>query len=439
MALRTPPSWLQNGSHPAENDRLTVQAQYATTGTIGSGSLAITAQASPNMTVNAAAGWCAILGSTASSGVYTAYNDATTVLTITTASLTLPRIDRIVVTVSDSAYSGSTNTVAFQVLAGTPAASPSAPATPSNSISLATIAVAANATSITSGNITDTRTAVTSNAFLLLTGGTVTGATTFSGATTISGTTALSGATTLSNTTTLSGTTTISGATTVTNTISSNTTITAASFTPSAGTTTVAPLKFTSGTNLTTPQDGVFEYDGTAAYFTPEATSAKRGLFGADYYYLLGTQNNLTSSTTAQSMFGVGLTLPTGRYEFEIYAIIASGTTAHNTQFLIAGTSTHAGSWHSVGIQNTAAAPYMVYGSSNGAATSLFSGTSTASSTSLLIRGSELITAAGTWIPQVQFTAAPGGTNNVGVTSYVRVRRVGIVSGSNNVSVGNWA
>jgi hypothetical protein len=44
------------------------------------------------------------------------------------------------------------------VVAGTPAGSPSAPATPANSISLATIAVAAGATTIVTANITDTRT-----------------------------------------------------------------------------------------------------------------------------------------------------------------------------------------------------------------------------------------------------------------------------------------
>lgn len=164
MALRTPPSWLQQSSHPAENDRLTMQAIFNTTGIIGASSLAVTAQGSPNMTVNVATGWGAVVGTTQSNmGVYTFYNDATTVLTITTADPTNPRIDRIVATISDAYYSGSTNNVAFQVLAGTPAGSPTAPATPANSISLATIAVAAGATSITSGNITDTRVATTTS------------------------------------------------------------------------------------------------------------------------------------------------------------------------------------------------------------------------------------------------------------------------------------
>ena len=164
MALRTPPSWLQNGSHPAENDRLTTQAIYATTGIIGSSSLAVTANSPAGMSVLAATGWAAIVGTTqANMGTYVAYNDASTVLTITTADPTNPRIDRIVVTVNDAFYVGATNNVAFQVLAGTPAGSPTAPATPANSISLATIAVGAAVTQINSGNITDTRTTVTTN------------------------------------------------------------------------------------------------------------------------------------------------------------------------------------------------------------------------------------------------------------------------------------
>lgn len=39
-----------------------------------------------------------------------------------------------------------------------------------------------------------------------------------------------------------------------------------------AGTNTTPPLKFTSGTNLTTPTTGAIEYDGTNLYFTPSST-----------------------------------------------------------------------------------------------------------------------------------------------------------------------
>lgn len=164
MTLRTPPSWLQNGSHPAENDRLTTQALYATTGIIGASSLAVTPNSPAGMSVIVATGWAAIVGTTQSNmGTYVAYNDAPNTLTVTTANPTNPRIDIVVVTVQDAYYTGAFNDVIFQVIAGTPAGSPTAPATPANSIKLANIAVGAGVTSITASNITDQRVDVTTN------------------------------------------------------------------------------------------------------------------------------------------------------------------------------------------------------------------------------------------------------------------------------------
>lgn len=171
MALRTPPSWLQQGSHPAENDRLTMQAIFSTSGIIGTSSLAVSAQGTPNMSVSVAAGHAAVVSSTSNAGVYVAYNDAATTLTITTADPSNPRVDRVVMTINDAYYSGLTNNVVFTVIAGTPAVSPVAPATPSNSISLATVAVAAGATSIGSGVITDTRTSASSKYLVWTTAG----------------------------------------------------------------------------------------------------------------------------------------------------------------------------------------------------------------------------------------------------------------------------
>jgi hypothetical protein len=116
------------------------------------------------MSVVVASGWCAIVGDIqANMGAYVVFNDANNVLTVTTANPTNPRIDRVVVTVQDAYYSGAFNDVIFQVIAGTPAGSPTAPATPLNSISLATIAVGAGVTSILNANITDTRVDVTTN------------------------------------------------------------------------------------------------------------------------------------------------------------------------------------------------------------------------------------------------------------------------------------
>jgi hypothetical protein len=164
MTLRTPPSWLQNGSHPAENDRLTTQALWATTGIIKSTSLAVTQNSPVGMSVIIASGWAAIVGTTqANMGTYVGFNDDATVVAITTANPTNPRIDLICMTVQDAYYTGAQNNVIFQVVAGTPASSPTVPSVPANSIALAEVAVAAGALSITSGNITDRRVLVTTN------------------------------------------------------------------------------------------------------------------------------------------------------------------------------------------------------------------------------------------------------------------------------------
>jgi len=164
MALRTPPSWLQNGSHPAENDRLTTQALYATTGIIGSTSLAVTQNGTPNMSVNIAVGWAAIVGtSTTTQGTYVSYNDAVVNAAIATAPATNSRIDLVCLTVNDAYYSGSTNNIVVNVVTGTAAASPVAPATPANSIALAQVLVGTSVTSILNANITDVRVQTTTN------------------------------------------------------------------------------------------------------------------------------------------------------------------------------------------------------------------------------------------------------------------------------------
>jgi hypothetical protein len=125
--------------------------------------LLVSANGIPNMSVNVASGWASIVGDfTTNMGSYVAYNDGTTNCVISPANGSNPRIDKICMTVSDSYYSGALNQVAFNVVAGTPAVSPAAPATPINSIALATVFVGAGATTILAGNITDTRTLVTS-------------------------------------------------------------------------------------------------------------------------------------------------------------------------------------------------------------------------------------------------------------------------------------
>ena len=159
MTERVPASFQQlRNDHTAENDRLTIFGHIATGGTRASSELAVTAQGSPNMSVNASAGGAYIVNDGGSNrGIYSVHNDGTVVINITTAHATLARRDLIVATVRDAQYAGGSSDWLLQVVTGTPNASPVDPTVPSNSITLARIAVAASASSITNGNITDLR------------------------------------------------------------------------------------------------------------------------------------------------------------------------------------------------------------------------------------------------------------------------------------------
>lgn len=160
MALRTPPSWLQNGSHPAENDRLTItNTIWANAGVVDYGDMLVAPTPTPSMAVTVAAGAAIITGTqTVTQGNYIAYNDASATLSIAAANPSLARIDRVCVVVQDAYYGGTANNqVIFQVVTGTASASPVAPTAPENSITLALVQVAANASSINTGAITDQR------------------------------------------------------------------------------------------------------------------------------------------------------------------------------------------------------------------------------------------------------------------------------------------
>jgi hypothetical protein len=118
----------------------------------------VTQTGSPSMNVLVLPGQAGVDGTeNISQGLYHAYNDASVQLAISPSSPTLGRIDRVVLTVRDQFYSGTNNDAFLQVVPGTPAASPVPPAMPGNSIALARITVAANASSIGNGVIIDDR------------------------------------------------------------------------------------------------------------------------------------------------------------------------------------------------------------------------------------------------------------------------------------------
>lgn len=152
--------------NPLFLDALTYAAKYdrwlakllLSEGIFASGAFAVTQNSSPGMSVFVAAGNALIQNDSSDAGSYIVTNDASMTKSIAAADPSNPRIDRVILQMYDSTdISGALDKCDIEVLTGTPAGSPSAPAIPSNAISLATVAVAAGATQVVTANITDTR------------------------------------------------------------------------------------------------------------------------------------------------------------------------------------------------------------------------------------------------------------------------------------------
>jgi len=163
VAVQTPCVFIQAGSHPAEDVRRALYAQLGLRGGIvQSGDLVVTANGTPNLTVNVATGQVVIPGTEGTyQGAYICENRGSLSVAIAAADATNPRYDLIVARVRDAAYSGATNTFAIEAVTGTPAASPAEPTVPANSWVLARVSVVALDTTISSGDIVDRRTAGT--------------------------------------------------------------------------------------------------------------------------------------------------------------------------------------------------------------------------------------------------------------------------------------
>ena len=100
-----------------------------------------------------------------------------------------------------------------------------------------------------------------------------------------------------------------------------------------AGTATAstAPLKFTTGTNLTTPEAGAMEYDGTELYFTPSGTTRETIAYMSDFPITIVNSSNLFS--TKLSGTGSGVTTTTDSIFLGVDAG-NSATGANNSNFL---------------------------------------------------------------------------------------------------------
>jgi len=210
--------------------------------------------------------------------------------------------------------------------------------------------------------------------------------------------------------------------------------------TATAGT---APLKFTSGTNLTTAEAGVLEYDGTVFY--ADVAASTRATIVAQQAVVLNTAYTLTSQTPAQKIFNNtfsgAVTLPVGTYFFEcFYSLSSMSATSGSFGFaLVAGTATFTQQWRSEAQKGTATLT---------TATATQTTYSTAANTTIAtasvntvgwayISGVINVTVAGTIIPSVSLGVAAAAV--VGVGSYFKVNAVNSSNSTTNATVGNWS
>lgn len=166
MTVRLP-AWLQGGSYNAEIDRsiatglLVPASALAARGGVrhyNGNDLKVTATSPATMQISIAQGMAWVPGAlTFTQGTYAVVNDATVTLAVPASDPGNPRIDLVILEVLDQVYSGTVDLGQLRIVSGAPASLPVAPLVPGNYITLAKITVPANASSISSSAVTDTR------------------------------------------------------------------------------------------------------------------------------------------------------------------------------------------------------------------------------------------------------------------------------------------
>ena len=206
-------------------------------------------------------------------------------------------------------------------------------------------------------------------------------------------------------------------------------------------------LALTSDTLIATAAAGNIEYSSPIFAATPIGT--QRGIVPTQQYYRLDSAYVGTQSTSAQSIFGVGVTLSASTvYEFEMVVALSksAGTTSHSFGFGFGGTATLnnigflvAGASQAASFAPLAAAANVIEQWITGAGnTNVATGiTSAAFYNYAVIKGTVSINAGGTFIPQYTLSAAPGGAYSTAAGSYIKINPLSASGAATNV--GTWS
>jgi hypothetical protein len=211
-----------------------------------------------------------------------------------------------------------------------------------------------------------------------------------------------------------------------------------------AGTTSNAPLNLQSGTNLTTAAAGAVEFDGKVLYTTP----VSRGVSPSMMFYRLNSNYAGANSSTAQSLFNVGVSLDAGTvYAFTSDFLLSrtAGTTSHTLGILFGGTATLNNIFYTAYVTGATVAPPTVgTGTTSAAHITVATIANLTSATALstiqygyTYYGTVSIDAGGTFVPQYKLSAAPGGAYSTIAGSFFAIWPIGAAGA--NTSVGPWA
>lgn len=160
------------------------------------------------------------------------------------------------------------------------------------------------------------------------------------------------------------------------------------------------------------------------------------------HFSITQSTRSLSSSNTAQDVFDSGQNSMDVEgdtlYEIEGLYDIRTGATSHSTGIGFAGTATI--NFLKIQVRAYKGGVDATVTATNGSTKSTLTNATqtpanTTTNTGVWFTGLISINAAGTLIPQITFSAAPGGTNQMAVGSYVKLRKLGK---GNITIIGDW-
>jgi hypothetical protein len=204
-----------------------------------------------------------------------------------------------------------------------------------------------------------------------------------------------------------------------------------------SATASTAPLKFTSGTNLTAVEAGVVEYDGTIMTATPNANFKRGTIPITNYTSGVGVSLTAAAEATLQDLLPAAndtITLSIGTYFLDLACTFTRGTvstTSAQAQINILGTGGAVGSFSGMSLSSPTAGGATANFAFNAVNINVSNVVTAASTTisgvyTITLRGMLKITTAGTVDPQYNLSAnlTSAGTATAPNVLYFRLQQI---------------